>query len=82
MAKRRGAGSEVSCEEGAQCGPCCVPPLHPQSLTSVWVFSLLPLPVLPSEHCPVAFTSATRDGVVLVIAKKGADFQIQEGFWG
>lgn len=62
MAKRRGAGSRVSCTEGAQHWSCCVSPLYPQSLTSVWLFSLLPLPVLPSEHHLVAFSSATREG--------------------
>ena len=64
MAKRRRAGSGVSRGEGAQHWPCCEPPLHPQSLTSAWLCSLLPLPVLPSEPSLVAFSSATREGGV------------------
>lgn len=35
---------------------CASPP------SSVWFFSLLPLPVLPSEHRLVALSSAIREG--------------------
>lgn len=70
VAKRRGAGRlGVSCGEGAQPWPCgtTAPPCSgggssPQCLTSTQLLSLLPLPLLPSEHDLVASFPALREG--------------------
>lgn len=77
-AKRRGAESEVSRAEGGQRWPYCAPPLQPQA----WLLSLLPLPVLPSEHHLEAFSSATRDGGDGGHQPERQAFRYQKALWG